>query len=59
MRKIVRRLLKKYDYPPDEAKEALEVVMKQVELMCSNESATYDGMLNSDMVAEDKAKYDA
>ncbi|MCD2348248.1 type I restriction endonuclease subunit R [Clostridium guangxiense] len=59
MRKIVRRLLKKYDYPPDEAKEALEVVMKQVELMCSNESSTYDGMLNSDMVAEDKTEYDA
>lgn len=29
MRSIVRRLLKKYDYPPKEIKEALEVVLKQ------------------------------
>ncbi|APC42627.1 DEAD/DEAH box helicase [Clostridium estertheticum subsp. estertheticum] len=38
MRTIIRRLLKKYDYPPEQAKEALKVVMKQVELMCSSEA---------------------
>jgi type I restriction enzyme R subunit len=32
MRKMVKRLLKKYKYPPDEAKGALETVMRQCEL---------------------------
>ncbi|OOR18831.1 type I restriction endonuclease subunit R [Bacillus cereus] len=36
MRRIIKRLLKKYDYPPKQAKIALEVVMKQAELMCGN-----------------------
>ena len=31
MRNIVRRLLKKYDYPPEEMKEALQIVLKQCE----------------------------
>lgn len=31
MRTAVRRLLTKYDYPPDEIKEAMEVVLKQCE----------------------------
>ncbi|MDF2547203.1 MAG: box helicase [Anaerosolibacter sp.] len=57
MRTIVRRLLKKYDYPPEHAKEALNVVMKQVELMCSNEAASYDDMVDLPMVAEHKASY--
>ena len=57
MRKIIRRLLKKYDYPPEQAKQALEVVMKQVELMCSSEAATYDGMMDLPMVAEEKGRY--
>lgn len=56
MRRTIRRLLKKYNYPPDQAKEALEIVMKQVNLMSSNEASegeTYDGML----VAEDRETY--
>ncbi len=57
MRKIIRRLLKHYKYPPEQAKEALEVVMKQVELMCSNEVSTYDGMLARQLVAEEKSGY--
>lgn len=57
MRKTIRRLLKKYDYPPKQAKEALEIVMKQVELMCSNEASTYDGMLDATMAAESKGSY--
>ncbi len=36
MRRIIKRLLKKYDYPPEQAKHALEVVMRQAELMCGN-----------------------
>jgi type I restriction enzyme R subunit len=36
MRKIIKILLKKYDYPPGQAKTALEVVMKQAELMFAN-----------------------
>ncbi|MES9695036.1 type I restriction endonuclease subunit R [Bacillus toyonensis] len=36
MRRIIKRLLKKYDYPPKQAKITLEVVMKQAELMCGN-----------------------
>lgn len=31
MRSIVRRLLSKYDYPPPQMKEALEIVLKQCE----------------------------
>ena len=37
MRKIIRRLLKKYDYPPGQAKKALETVMRQAEKMCANQ----------------------
>ncbi len=36
MRKIIKRLLKKYEYPPKQAAHALEVVMRQAELMCGN-----------------------
>ncbi|MEN0658260.1 type I restriction endonuclease subunit R [Caldifermentibacillus hisashii] len=36
MRRIIKRLLKKYDYPPKQAKTALEIVMKQAELMVGN-----------------------
>jgi len=34
MRSEVKRLLKKYDYPPKNAKDALEIVIKQVERSC-------------------------
>lgn len=36
MRRIIKRLLKKYKYPPEQAKKALETVMRQAELMCGN-----------------------
>jgi type I restriction enzyme R subunit len=36
MRRIIKRLLKKYDYPPEQAKKALKIVMRQAEKMCSN-----------------------
>jgi len=58
MRKTIRRLLKKYDYPPEQAMEALNVVMKQVELMCSNEALTYDQMIDIPLAAEETNRYD-
>lgn len=36
MRSTVKRLLKKYDYPPKQARRALEIVMRQTELMSEN-----------------------
>ncbi|MEJ8767456.1 type I restriction endonuclease subunit R [Oceanobacillus sp. HCA-5259] len=36
MRRIIKRLLKKYDYPPEQAKKALDTVMHQAELMAEN-----------------------
>ena len=40
MRRIIKRLLKLYDYPPEQAKKALETVMRQAELMCGNADIT-------------------
>ncbi|MDY3208815.1 type I restriction endonuclease subunit R [Clostridium baratii] len=54
MRKIVKRLLKKYDYPPDKAKKALETVIRQAELMCGNINIDE---LELDMVAESNGEY--
>lgn len=58
MRMSIRRLLKKYGYPPDQAKRAVEIVMKQAELMCSNEViyAEVEEHSNSQKVAELKAR---
>lgn len=54
MRRIIKRLLKKYDYPPEQAKYALEVVMRQAELMCGN--VDMDEII-CDRVAESKGDY--
>ncbi|MEY8415560.1 type I restriction endonuclease subunit R [Tissierella praeacuta] len=54
MRRIIKRLLAKYDYPPEEAKNALKVVMRQAEKMCGN--VYMDGM-DYDMVAEENQDY--
>jgi type I restriction enzyme R subunit len=54
MRKIIKRLLKKYDYPPKQAAHALEVVMRQAELMCGN---TDFNEITFDMVAENMGFY--
>lgn len=35
LRNLVRRLLRKYKYPPDEQKEAVELVMKQAEALAA------------------------
>ncbi len=54
MRRIIKRLLKKYDYPPEQAKHALEVIMRQAELMCGN--VDMDEIIY-DRVAESKGDY--
>jgi type I restriction enzyme R subunit len=38
MRMTIKRLLKKYGYPPDKTKKAVEIVLEQTKLMCENES---------------------
>lgn len=52
MRKIIKRLLKKYDYPPDKSKKALEIVLRQAELMCGNADVE-----QLDMVTKNIAEY--
>ncbi|MCE9654720.1 type I restriction endonuclease subunit R [Clostridium celatum] len=36
MRSVIKRLLKKYDYPPNKSKEAIENVLEQAKLQCVN-----------------------
>ena len=54
MRRIIKRLLKKYDYPPEQAKNALKVVMRQAEKMCGNVNVED---IQYDKVAEEKQDY--
>lgn len=54
MRRIIKRLLKKYKYPPEQADQALKIVMRQAEKMCSN--AVSEGFWY-DKVAEEKGEY--
>ena len=45
MKTQVKHLLRKYEYPPEKAKGAIDVVIKQAEPMSSNinpESVVYD-----------------
>ena len=39
MRRLVKRLLKQYKYPPEEAEDAMNVVLKQCEQWAENEAA--------------------
>jgi len=39
MKMIIKRLLKKYGYPPDKTAKAVDIVMEQTKLMCQNESS--------------------
>ncbi|MCG8538840.1 MAG: type I restriction endonuclease subunit R [Clostridia bacterium] len=59
MRMTIRRLLKKYGYPPDQQPKAIEIVMKQAELMCTNEVVYCVRETNSyeEKVAEEQEKY--
>lgn len=54
MRRIIKRLLKKYGYPPEQAKSALKTVMRQAELMCGNVES-YEEYC---MAAEDSGDYE-
>ena len=42
MRMMIKRLLKKYDYPPEGQEEALETVMEQCELWTDNEDGQFE-----------------
>ncbi|MCH8247598.1 MAG: type I restriction endonuclease subunit R [Bacteroidetes bacterium] len=39
MRAMVKRLLRKYGYPPDKQEAATKLVLEQAELLCANEAA--------------------
>ena len=45
MRMIVKRLLAKYNYPPDKRDSAVDVVLEQTKLMCENESVSVNRVL--------------
>lgn len=55
MRTIIKRLLKKYDYPPKQAKAALEIVLRQAEKMCGNISSS--NIEEFGKVAEETSEY--
>lgn len=55
MRRIIKRLLKKYDYPPDKAKKAMDIVMAQAEHMCGN--IDVEELHKYDNVAESQEEY--
>lgn len=60
MRTIIKRLLKKYNYPPEQAEKAMDIVMKQVEKMCENEVEELEEDDTNNvisMVAEDDEEY--
>ncbi len=64
MRTQVKHLLRKYEYPPEKAKGAVDIVIKQAELMSSNIKPTaevYDFQVQnrSMKVAEESASYTA
>ena len=54
MRRIVKRLLAKYDYPPDNRKEAVDIVIRQAEKMSGN---VYEENYSFSKVAEDNQDY--
>ena len=54
MRRIIKRLLKKYNYPPEQIKGALKVVMRQAEKMCGN---VFMKDIQYDRVAEKNQDY--
>ena len=37
IRVMIKRLLKKYDYPPDKIQSATDLVIRQAELICKSE----------------------
>lgn len=55
MRMMIKRLLKKYKYPPEGQEEALETVMEQCELWTDNEDGQFEfaGMNDEPVEVED------
>jgi len=39
LRTLVKRLLRKYDYPPDKQEKATQTVLEQAELLCRDWAA--------------------
>ena len=54
MRSVIKRLLKKYNYPPDQALKAMNIVMRQAKKMAGN---VYEEVIWSDRVAEEPGKF--
>lgn len=52
MRTEIKKLLRKYGYPPDQQDSAVKTVMEQAELLCENESYIIDDSFGLSMVAE-------
>ncbi|MGH4120513.1 type I restriction endonuclease subunit R [Clostridium sp.] len=60
MKMTIKRLLKKYGYPPDKTMKAVEIVMEQTKLMCSNEviyASSNKDKSYDDRVAEESKDY--
>lgn len=55
MRRNIKRLLRKYDYPPDQQLKAIKIVMEQAKLMCGNEVNEID--FDRSYVAESVTEY--
>lgn len=51
MRRMVKRLLKKYKYPPEEQEKALETVIKQCELYADSDEygSPFQGFMSYDI----------
>ncbi|PYI50011.1 type I restriction endonuclease subunit R [Paenibacillus flagellatus] len=59
MRSLIKRLLKRYKYPPDEIPDATELVIKQAELqMKYNLYSTQPDRSNYQIAADGKVKYE-
>lgn len=63
MRTQVKHLLRKYKYPPEKARGAVDIVIKQAELMSSNIKpkaavCNFQARTELSMVAEDSMSYD-
>ena len=54
MRRVIKRLLNKYNYPPDQALKAMNIVMRQAKKMAGN---VYEEVIWSDRVAEEPGKF--
>ncbi len=54
MRKMVKRLLKKYNYPPEEAQHAMEVVLRQCEEWTDDEDFDKNGALIAQLYPEEE-----